>query len=466
MFIEVVNTRLVIVDVVATDKSGKVVPGLKATDFKILDNGREQKVRFFEEHTSQRAPLNREIPKLPPNQFTNFPFDPPKDTVNIVLFDLLNVASADQQYARKEMLKALTRLPKGRQIALFTLGNRLQMIQGPSSDSEQLIAAASKLMASSSREVTTRTQANANVTTLGNLANASGAPTGTVNGIAVGGTPFSVDEQLHDALIREEKFMTENRIATTLNSLIAISRMVSGYPGRKNLIWITAGIPFQMGVDMKTNKYKRNRNQQDYLPELERAGTALAEAQLTVYPVDVSGVTMTGMDSSVSGVSFSASGKEYSTALSDQNDSQWNNRVSMDDIAAETGGKSFYGSNSIADSINSALEHGTRYYTLAYTPDATKWDGSYHSIDVKSPLAGRLAHRKGYVGVPEWNPTEKEARYCRPIGTIRLCGLITPSQLTTYNSSRLKKALIREPWISWQPLGIHRASSYRAIRNP
>src|SRR6266702_1302023 len=168
------NTRLVIVDVVATDKSGKVVPGLKATDFKILDNGREQKVRFFEEHTSQRAPLNREIPKLPPHQFTNFPFDPPKDTVNIVLFDLLNVASADQQYARKEMLKALTRLPKRRQIALFTLGNRLQMIQGPSSDSEQLIAAASKLMASSSREVTTRTQANANVTTLGNLANASG----------------------------------------------------------------------------------------------------------------------------------------------------------------------------------------------------------------------------------------------------------------------------------------------------
>jgi hypothetical protein len=164
-----------------------------------------------------------------------------------------------------------------------------------------------------------------------------------------------------------------------------------------------------MGVDMKTNKYKRNRNQQDYLPELERAGTALAEAQLTVYPVDVSGVSVGGMDSSVSGVSFTSSGKEYSTAISDQSDSQWNNRVSMDDIAAQTGGKSFYGSNSIADAIGSALEHGSKYYTLAYTPDSTKWDGSYHSIDVKSPLAPRMAHRKGYVAVPEWSPTEKEA---------------------------------------------------------
>src|SRR6185369_11292529 len=368
-----VNTRLVIVDVVPTDKGGKVVSGLKASDFKIFDNGKEQRVRFFEEHTSARTAATSGIPKLPPNQFTNYPFDPPKDTVNLILFDLLNVAPADQQYARKEMLKALTRLPKGRQLALFTLGNRLQMIQGPSSDSEQLIAAANKLMASSAREVTTRTQSNANNTTLGNLANSSGAPSGTVNGMAVGGSPFNVDEQLHDALVREEKFMIENRIATTLNSLIAISRMVSGYPGRKNLIWITAGIPFQMGVDMKTNKYKRNRNQQDYLPELERAGTALAEAQLTVYPVDVAGMSMTGMDSSVSGVSFSASGKEYSTALSDQNDSQWNNRVSMDDIAAQTGGKSYYGSNSLADSIGSALEHGSKYYTLAYTPDSTKW---------------------------------------------------------------------------------------------
>jgi VWFA-related protein len=404
-----VNTRLVIVDVVATDKSGKVVPGLKATDFKIFDNGKEQKVRFFEEHTTARSASMRDIPKLPPNQFTNFPFDPPKDTINLVLFDLLNVAPADQQYARKEMLKALTRLPKGRQLALFTLGNHLQMIQGPSSDSDQLIAAASKLMASSGREVTTRTQSNADVTTLGNLANAAGGSSGTVNDIAVGGTPYAVDEQLHDALVREQKFMIEDRIATTLNSLIAISRMVSGYPGRKNLVWITAGVPFQMGVDMKTNKYKRNRNQQDYLPELERAGTALAEAQLTVYPVDVSGVSVGGMDSSVSGVSFSASGREYSAAISDQSDSQWNNRVSMDDIAAQTGGKSFYGSNSIADAIGSALDHGSKYYTLAYTPDSTKWDGSYHNIDVKSPLASRMAHRKGYVAVPEWIPTEKEA---------------------------------------------------------
>jgi VWFA-related protein len=404
-----VNTRLVIVDVVVADKSGKVTPGLKATDFQLFDNGRLQKLKFFEEHTAPRAAQTKGVPQMPANQFTNFPFEPPKDTINIVLFDLLNVGVADQQHARREMLKALALLPKGKQIALFTLGNRLQMVQGPTADSDQLIAAASKVLAQPGNQVVTRTQANANNTTLSNLANSSGAPTATVNGIAVGGTPYAVDEQLRDALVREEKFFTENRISTTLRSLIAISRMVNGYPGRKNLVWISAGIPFQMGVNMKTSKYKRNRDQQDYLPELERAGTALAEAQLTVYPVDVSGVSVGGMDASVSGVAFSASGREYSTAISDQSDAQWNNRVAMDDIAAQTGGKAYFGSNSIADAITSALDHGARYYTLAYAPDSVKWDGSYHAIDVKAPNGAKLSHRKGYVAVPEWSPTEKEA---------------------------------------------------------
>lgn len=404
-----VSSRLVIVDVVVTDKSGKVMPGLKASDFQIFDNGHAQKLKFFEEHTSPRAARTSGVPQMPPNQFTNFPFEPPKDTINLVLFDLLNVGVADQQRARKEMLKALARLPKGKQIALFTLGNHLQMIQGPTADSDQLIAAASKVLAQPSNTITTRAQINANNTTIGNLANNSGMPTGTVQGINVGGSPFPVDEQLRDALVREDKFMVENRISTTLRSLIAISRMVNGYPGRKNLVWVSAGIPFQMSANMKTTKYKRLRDQADYLPELERAGTALAEAQLTVYPVDVSGVSVGGMDSSVSGVAFSASGSDYTTALSDQSESQWNNRVAMDDLAAQTGGKAYYGSNNIADAIDSAFEHGARYYTLAYTPDSVKWDGSYHSIDVKAPNGTKLSHRKGYVAVPEWNPTEKEA---------------------------------------------------------
>src|SRR5262252_6949331 len=41
------NTRLVMVDVVVTDKKGQPVPGLKADDFTIEENGKKQKVSVF-----------------------------------------------------------------------------------------------------------------------------------------------------------------------------------------------------------------------------------------------------------------------------------------------------------------------------------------------------------------------------------------------------------------------------------
>src|SRR5712664_1215277 len=41
------NTRLVVVDVVVTDKKGQPVAGLKAEDFTVEENGKKQKVSVF-----------------------------------------------------------------------------------------------------------------------------------------------------------------------------------------------------------------------------------------------------------------------------------------------------------------------------------------------------------------------------------------------------------------------------------
>ena len=41
------NTRLVVVDVVATDSKGQPVPDLKASDFTVLEDGKPQKISGF-----------------------------------------------------------------------------------------------------------------------------------------------------------------------------------------------------------------------------------------------------------------------------------------------------------------------------------------------------------------------------------------------------------------------------------
>jgi len=43
------QSKLVVVDVVVIDKSGKAVTGLKASDFRLTENGKRQVVSVFEE---------------------------------------------------------------------------------------------------------------------------------------------------------------------------------------------------------------------------------------------------------------------------------------------------------------------------------------------------------------------------------------------------------------------------------
>ena len=71
-------------------------------------------------------------------------------------------------------------------------------------------------------------------------------------------TPFMTEmtngkqRQLHDL----ESFQIADRANFTLAAFEALSRAVSGYPGRKNLIWLSTSFPVQIEAD--PNRY-RNR---------------------------------------------------------------------------------------------------------------------------------------------------------------------------------------------------------------
>ena len=58
-----VNTHLVLVDVVVTDKNGNRVQGLKAEDFTLQEKGKNQKISVFTSAAETKAAA---APKLPP----------------------------------------------------------------------------------------------------------------------------------------------------------------------------------------------------------------------------------------------------------------------------------------------------------------------------------------------------------------------------------------------------------------
>ena len=411
-----VESKLVLVDVVVTDKSGNVIEGLKPADFQLNEGGKPQRIRFFEEHTAPRAKAPMQLPKLPAGQYTNFPTDPPKSTINILLFDLLNTAPNDLVYAKKQMLKALQNLPPGKQMSLFILSGGLTMVQGPSGDTATLVRVAQAMSndVGTGRLVKSQAQA-AGESTAAAVMESQAGPSQVVPGAGGGstgsvGTPDPIAERIRTSLMKETKFNTDDRVGATLIALEALARMVSGYPGRKNLIWITGGVPFEIGADTKADKYHRFSEKREYLPMMVKAGSMLADAQIAIYPVDVSGLSVQGVNMMTSGNAIGGSGAQYRTTLDDQHTEAFNNRVTMEDLADKTGGQAFVGSNDLAKSITNAVQFGERYYTLAYVPTNQNWDGNFRPIEVRTERGGiKLTYRKGYLAVADRPPSKDDA---------------------------------------------------------
>src|SRR5260370_37710703 len=133
-------TRLVVVDVVVTDKSGQPVTGLKAEDFTIEENGKKQKVTVFTppELANKTAPV-----PAPPGVLSNHPENvSPAGPPTVLMIDALNSPVKEQAYARAEMLKyAAEQNQSGQSIAVVALTDRLHVLQQFTSDPHVLLTA-------------------------------------------------------------------------------------------------------------------------------------------------------------------------------------------------------------------------------------------------------------------------------------------------------------------------------------
>ena len=132
-------------------QTGAPVPGLKQSDF-TRSAGRQAatspSIRAAHRNAPQRAQgpaAAANTPKLPPNTYSNHPAAATADSWTIVLFDLLNTPTADQEYARKQLIEMLRAAPKGQPIALYLLTSRLTMVQGFTDEPDKLLQAAESL---------------------------------------------------------------------------------------------------------------------------------------------------------------------------------------------------------------------------------------------------------------------------------------------------------------------------------
>jgi VWFA-related protein len=426
------TTRLVQVDVVVTDKAGNPITGLKESDFTVLQDGKPQPVRAFEAHVlTPEARKTRVVPTLPPNTYTNLPESIQDQSWTIVVYDVLNTPTQNQQDARNQLLQLLRSLPPGRPVALFLLAQRFEMLEGFSNDPKTLVAAAEKLNPNTSALLTTEGERQ-NVVGETIYTSAMATPGGASGHSLKAGKVQRELQQYYD----QEASRAQQRTLFTMDAMKAMARAVSGYPGRKNLIWLSGSFPIRL--ESSQDALDPFRNSTTYLEKLVQTGTLLTASRIAVYPIDVRGLQTTGIDitvvSAAGGEAF-VGGRDLTGATSqgiagtsndataallrDQSSTLSNERETMTEAAYQTGGRAFF-TNDFAAAMQKAMDDGSRYYTIAFTPpDQKEKADPYHRIEVKLDQPNvNLSYRRGYYASPQQATAEQ--------GTAALQGALQP----------------------------------------
>ena len=136
-----INSRAVLVDVIVTDSAGNPVTGLPKSAFTVTEQGKPQTISFFEENHPAQLAQPTEMPKLPPDVFTNFSPFPQPPAVNVLLLDSLNTGMESQSDVHNQMMKFLKSAKPGTRSAIFAMGTSLRFIQGFNDDPAVLAAA-------------------------------------------------------------------------------------------------------------------------------------------------------------------------------------------------------------------------------------------------------------------------------------------------------------------------------------
>jgi VWFA-related protein len=397
-----INARLVEVDVVVRSKDGAVT-GLTKNDFRILDNGKPQdivtfSVRSSAANSSAKSSIANELASATPlprglisNRVGRSGEEPVAATV--ILLDRLNTEVADQSYFTKQMLKYLKTMQPGEHVAIYSLLQRLMIVQDFTDDPQRLLLAASQAnvqqsvpLADSNQSELKSSQAsvtNWSIQAPGITQAAQGAANAQMELMA---------ELGQNAVTEMEDSEKKNRALLTSAALADIARHLRGLPGRKKLVWVSGGFP--IGT-LEVNA----RHYDEFGEETARSVRALNNANVAVYAIDPRGIVAYGTNP-VTPIKNAQTGQNMFSQVQQPDPVGLNapNIAGMNLFASGTGGRAIYGTNDLVGALKTVMEDDDVIYTIGFYPTEQKMDGSYHSLSVKVARKGvEVHHRQGYL---------------------------------------------------------------------
>jgi VWFA-related protein len=376
-----VSTHLVQIGVIVRDHNG-AVGDLTKEDFAVFDRGKPQNISVFNVEsaasTSQTVPLQ----SLPPNTFSDLPqFNGPAvRSVTIVLLDDLNTlyGNGHQGYeagpwwmedlalsnAKAHLIEFIKTLDPKDRVAIYGLSDTLHVLSDFTSDRDRLLAILK------SYDTTSKTSRES-----------------VEPGAYHTPVPGEFNPLVNAQVLQLAAITNERRAETTMSALQSIAFHVANIPGRKNLVWLTANLPFSS----------------DALARI------LGPAQIAAYPVDGRALltrktpeSQWDLDDQIGGVLGIGMPAQSSSPIGID---------TMQRLADETGGRAFVNTNDLTGAIRDAVEDSAVTYTLGFYIDSSSLDGKFHELKVQAHRSGlNIRYPKGYFALKD-APASQDERH-------------------------------------------------------
>ena len=236
------STRLVVLDVVVSDAHDRPVPGLSARDFKVVEDGVEQKLASFDAPTGRAVAERGNAASGGASGGVGLPGGTSIPARNILVLDELNTEILDTAYGRQSIEKYLRKHGPvlNQPTSLIIVGeDRIEFAHDYTRDAAAL------------RESM--------------RGHHPGLPFSKMNA----GLELSVD-----------------RLAKTLWVLDQIASANLHYAGRKNVIWISAGFP---ELTLDTIAF---HDRKKFVAAIREMGGILFDARVAVYTINPEGLTV------------------------------------------------------------------------------------------------------------------------------------------------------------------------------
>lgn len=353
-----VNVRLVVLDVVVTDRAGKPVDGLTAKDFQIFEDGVVQRIRSLESPSAHILPPSSIAAGLSavfdPAQPASFGRSP----AAILVLDQLNTHFADSSFARRcvhDYLASQPALLPQPTTLLSVDDKRFRLLQPFTRDRDALLRA----LAAAPVEYAWKLEVN-------------------------GKTDHGPIERLDQSL----------------RALEEIAQSYARIPGRKNLIWVGGGFP---SLDPEALD---DDDRQEVKDTLQHVTDVLLDTRVTLYAVDPSN-SAAGM-AEVTDATQMAFVQATGDSVSGSTD-PFNASEDFDQLGPVTGGRVVRSMNDVASQVAASVDLGNRFYTISYTPSSSNEAAAeYRRIRVVCLRPGLTATtRSGYY--PGQTQQEKSA---------------------------------------------------------